>query len=314
MSFNNNDNNLNFKTLPLSNNQKLNVSSIPKEIALFIDNDAGYIKDVKKCGLFMDVLKVGGMAGHVPDIPWEESTLQPFIKAVSQTEEGKEILEKWKVVFQDGAPYDPESGITEDDSKYVQKWVLQKKKQGYRTISVLFDYDRTLTVVEGTDLSKLEDSTIQGFVEYHLGGKDRFLMLKDLFRSLSDQGVYFYVLTNNGQCADARYSGRFKKVVDYIFNPYPVTIICGQEWHGHKHEAAAAILPSVCRSRVEPLKYVKNNSRVIYRNNGLNNNENTSEAAINRQLDQLQGGKHKRSSHSGKTQKRKRKIRKTRKH
>ena len=264
---------------------------------------------MEKCGTSMDVLKVGGMDISVPDMMWTDTNLQPFLDAVSQSEEGKQILEEMKTLLP-GVPYDSESGVTKDHSDYVKEWVIGKKKLGYRSISVLFDYDRTLTVVEGTDLSKLDQFQLEPFIEYHLGGKQRVAMLRDLFTFLYNQGVHLYVLTNNGQCAHDTYSDKFKEVVEYIFNPYPVTIICGQRWRGHKQNAAAAVLPSVCRLDVKSTPYVKNNSRVMYANNGNENNENTSEEAIRRQLEKLKGGKSKKKTRRSKKGKSKSKTRK----
>lgn len=313
MNNNNNNNNYiapNFKPIKLA-----------IDVALFIDNDIKYIKDVQQCGPKMDVLHVGGQQGDVIDLNWSSQELAPFLKAVEKGEEGSKVITLMKEKGKEGVPYDSQSGIKKEHYDKIKEWVLKIKKNRFHAPAVLFDYDRTLTVVEGTDLSFFEENkdrlTMEGFLEFHMGGKERLKMLRDLFFFLNDQGVAMFVLTNNGQCG---LNPLFQTLNEQLFDPYNVSIICGRakNYRGKKQKAAADVLPSVCRLSVKsepvyeaegPVNHVEG---PIYADN--NENENTSMEAIDTQLQALstkgKGGRRR----NRKTKRNKRKAKKTRKH
>lgn len=300
---NNNNNNIiapNFKPIKLA-----------IDVALFIDNDIEYIKDVQQCGPKMYVLHVGGK-NNVIGLDWSSQELAPFLKAVEKGEEGSKVITLMKEKGIEGVPYDNQSGIKKEHYDNIKEWVLKIKKNRFYAPAVLFDYDRTLTVVEGTDLSFFEKNknriTMEGFLEFHMGGKERLRMLRDLFTFLKGEGVAMFVLTNNGQCG---LNPLFQTLNEQLFDPYNVSIICGRakNYRGKKQKAAADVLPSVCRLSVksEPV-YAEEGP--VYADN--NENENTSMKAIDAQLRALspKGGRRR----NRKTKRNKRKAKKTRKH
>jgi hypothetical protein len=249
-NLNNNGKNFNFKSLPLAYNKQ--AKAVP-DVALFIDNDGTHTENVMKCGPHMYVLKVGGVVGAVPDLPWESPEMVSFQEAVRKGPNGASILDAWRS-SQSGDAYDPESGITKENCDTIQKWVKDQKAAGFHSPAVLFDYDRTLTVIEGTQFGEFPTVNREGFVEYYMGGLERLQRLRDLFKFLNENQVQMYILTNNTGCSVEKGS-LFEQVGTQIFSPYPVEIICGKQWKYDKRNAAADSLSSVCKraSKQQPL-------------------------------------------------------------
>lgn len=262
MSTNNNNNNgknFNFKSLPLSSTKPT------ADVALFIDNDGTHTQNVMQCGPNMFVMKVGGLPGEVPDLPWDSPEMRSFQDAVEKGPNGASVLEAWRTT-QPGDSYDPESGMTQEHCEAVKQWVQDQKAAGFQSPAVLFDYDRTLTVIEGSQFGEFPTVNQEGFVEYYLGGVERLQMLRDLFNVLNKNQVQMFILTNNTGCSDSKGS-LFEQVGKQIFRPYPVEIICGKNWSYNKRNAAADILSSVCkRADVKKQTLYSNNN-----NNGVGN-------------------------------------------
>lgn len=234
----------------------LEFKALPLEFALFIDNDINQINRVKNCGSKMDVLHVGGYQTEVPVLSWENDAMKRFQENIQKGPGGKAFLEEFKTKFE-GDTYDPTSGIRQEHCDFIKRWVNEKPSTS--KLSVLFDYDRTLTVIEGTNLTEIDN---EGFVEYYLGGIARVTMLRDLFTFLYERNVKMYVLTNNTACGSRALDSLFREVVLEIFSPYPVEIICGQAYNFDKWNAAATLLSEVCqRNPGQPVKGGKRKTR-----------------------------------------------------
>jgi hypothetical protein len=95
----------------------------------------------------------------------------------------------------------PGNGITSDQIGEILEWCV---RYASHTNIVFFDWDRTLTVVEGTHM--LSDSVpqdqINAYTRFIFGGEKRFGELSTLFRILHRIGVEVFVLTNNSAACD----------------------------------------------------------------------------------------------------------------
>jgi hypothetical protein len=239
------------------------------DVALFIDNDIGHTENVMQCGETMYVMKVGELpANELLDLSMESDDMKPFVAAVEKGAEGAKMVSLLRAENKKDK-YDKESGIRKTDCDTIKDWVIDMKKD-FQHPAVLFDFDRTLSVVEGMRLNYLDENKIdiEGFVEYYMGGIDRLTYLRDLFRSLFENGVSMFILTNNTGCATTT---GFEQVCRHLFQPYPIHIICGQLWDFDKYTAAADVFPSVCS--YPPIK-----QGPVYANN---NNNNTNRRIIN---------------------------------
>jgi len=118
--------------------------------------------------------------------------------------------------------YDPVSGIKEKDFRLMDDYLTDGRDDRKY---VVFDWDRTLTVVEGyisiSNINKdffpnidiTSDTFLQSFREdtllYLFGGEARLTMIRDKIKSLRDRGITLCILTNNTGCA----TDEFKQLV-----------------------------------------------------------------------------------------------------
>jgi hypothetical protein len=95
------------------------------------------------------------------------------------------------------------TGVTKGDITRLEKWVKQNRK--YPTI-VIFDWDRTISVVEGVHFPQPPDTWSDFSIRekdvmlYLLGGKDRRKRMKEMFNFLYKENVEVFVLTKNRGC------------------------------------------------------------------------------------------------------------------
>lgn len=116
----------------------------------------------------------------------------------------------------------PCNGITDTQIKDLMKWCKDFRSE---TKIVFFDWDRTISVVEGMVALKenpfikpeLSDNQIKEYIIYILGGIKRFEKIKKLFEFLHKMQVHVYILTANQ--APIRYPESFKSMIE-IIDPY----------------------------------------------------------------------------------------------
>jgi hypothetical protein len=94
-------------------------------------------------------------------------------------------------------------GFSRDDGKNLAKWVLNPK---IKTKIVIFDWDGTLSVIEGVVLPPTKELTLEMMKKgitykdialYYAGTKQRLEGLKNMFHFLHEKGIETYILTNN---------------------------------------------------------------------------------------------------------------------
>lgn len=266
----------------------------------------------------MDVRTVGpldGDEGALP-IPWER--ILPYLQLVATSSKGDQIVQYLTTYVKEGERYDPKSSMTSQTFKEIKQWVLQQKQRGKKHPAVLFDYDRTLTRVEGTWFELFDTMDKDGFLLYYMGGEKRLQELRELFTFLVENNVSMFVLTNNGACRKPI----FNKVIQYLFQGRPVKIICGEDYKYDKRKAAQdqPELQGVCpqtgaTTPVNPIPdFIQDplfqsdlpaplaEEELVASNE---NNENTSEEAFNKALAEYQGGRRKKTKTRRRQKKRK---------
>jgi hypothetical protein len=112
--------------------------------------------------------------------------------------------------------YDPVSGIQEPHITDILEPWIESRPEGKHI--AIFDWDRTLTIMEGIRLSNLPGLSVIGKDprEYYInllthvcGGPERFAMLQAMFKKLRDANIHILILTNNP-------SGRYKMFDEMI--------------------------------------------------------------------------------------------------
>jgi hypothetical protein len=74
--------------------------------------------------------------------------------------------------------------------------------------------------------------TLEGYLEYLVGGPERLTMLQEMFDMLYAENVDCFILTNNTACPTAR--GMFQAFGELLTRGRPITVICGMEFGGRK--------------------------------------------------------------------------------
>lgn len=174
--------------------QKNTVNNIPS--ILFLDNDSENITDVSKHLKFLEVIKVDDSVpnkfatGSNP----KRSYTNYFVKKRNEYAILSERL--------GDEPYTPSNGITKSNITKIDTWL--KKSMKVTTRIILFDWDRTISVVEGfLNFTKIVD-LLDDTMEYLLGGEKRVKDLRSLFKKLHKNKVHVFIVTNNSAADDLR--------------------------------------------------------------------------------------------------------------
>ena len=138
-------------------------------------------------------------------------------------------------------------GFSRDDAIQLAKWVADPK---IKTKIAIFDWDGTLSVVEGLVLPPTKEKTLQLFKQgitykdialYYAGTKTRFEGLQNMFNYLHEAGVEIFILTNNPVAAchwrklhdkgigDFSRQNFYKVAKQFIPNIKLENILCGYE-------------------------------------------------------------------------------------
>jgi hypothetical protein len=87
----------------------------------------------------------------------------------------------------------PNNGI-DDNLGELNTWIGRRNGQKV----LLFDWDKTITVVEGMQFSGLTDAVdFEDMIEYVMGGRERFRRIQQMFQSCKQNGVVFFFITHN---------------------------------------------------------------------------------------------------------------------
>lgn len=110
------------------------------------------------------------------------------------------------VIEEGGEEEMPSLGLTQAHVTQLEKWVRRVRTPKEPTIAV-FDWDRTLTVVEGVMLPSDQDWKRTGWpfpaediLLYLFGDAARLTMIQNMFTMLRMNGVHVFIDTRNSSC------------------------------------------------------------------------------------------------------------------
>jgi hypothetical protein len=135
------------------------------------------------------------------------------------------------------------SGIQELHMPIVDAWLTETPAGSARV--ALFDWDRTISMVEGLRIPfpGLSEEGLKRYVRegltYICGGDARIAMLRAMFQKLHDAGVMLLILTNNSACD---VEPQFDMFAVELFQDIPFFTICSlkEPYRGNKGHALLA--------------------------------------------------------------------------
>lgn len=152
----------------------------------FYDNDINHIYSIEE--LCPDIESI-----HVPEIPisWEYPTNNAYARLIKSF---------------DGETHQPVRGLTDKHIDDIMNWSEKMNDINIKPI-IIFDWDRTLTQVEGFTSPGLEGRfwkrhgiQFGDVVQYLVGGGERLNLLQMMDAHLVINNADIYVLTNNTAC------------------------------------------------------------------------------------------------------------------
>ena len=266
------------------------------DVGLFVDNDPQKIAQVDKCKqegkdnmTTLQVKQTDEGEGVWPVVFEDKDKFIDYIETYKvnnklsgegriaadifkeiSIQSAKSIQKGWRgpliKIYQEGI--DEESGISDKNILSIQDWVNDKvaPKTG-KQLFVMFDYDRTLTKIEGgiffgnsiEELKAYLNSygfdttglTANGFIEYYVGGPERLRMLQNMFDFLYKNNVKIYIVTNNPACLIERSRGLLDEVLRVLTRNRPLSYLCGAEYRGNKYttiQSEETLRKEVCPS------------------------------------------------------------------
>ena len=183
------------------------------DILLFIDNLAKEHWDVKAAQEAANKRRVRIMSVQTPDSDPGTKTHDQIVTDLvpGDPPDPSELAAMQELPVCDRldlAPmYDPEGGMKTSNINALADFLEGEKKQtcfsARRLLWVVFDWDRTLTKMEGVVLKtdkQVRDMTpaiVESLALWYFGGKDRLESLRRLFAAASKAGVGILILTAN---------------------------------------------------------------------------------------------------------------------
>jgi len=210
--------------------------------AIFFDNDRHRIAEVREFCENIRLVPIDEMA-ELHAYPFADGILEDYIDTLDYNVY-LEAIQHLGVVSD---MLDPLSGIEDEHIATFDAWLEETKTVPNR--AALFDWDRTITVIEGfypenlADIVKWRNEnevSLKDWREdtliYLCGGNERLTKLRAMFARAHAAGVKNIVLTNNGMCT----SSIFTDLAQHLFHPVPVDAICGKLYNLHKGQALRA--------------------------------------------------------------------------
>jgi hypothetical protein len=144
----------------------------------------------------------------------------------------------------------PNNGI-DDNLAELNAWIGQRSSSVRK---LMFDWDRTITVVEGMQFSGLSgDVKFEDIIEFVMGGHTRFRRLQQMINNCFASGVQVFFITHN---PNARFSSPnrrlYLEMINALVNRHvdPNSVLFSSGDYGFKkHNAANAALPGILTVR-----------------------------------------------------------------
>lgn len=142
---------------------------------------------------------------EVSNKPLNQNIYNDYLNILSsKSNEMIELLKRKNFFLNYDESYDHNSGI---NISYIRFLILYLSIESNNIKGVIFDWDRTLTVIEGVydykdvdtfmKLNGLENMNQYYLSEYYFGGSVRVYYLKKLWQLLNDKGIPVYILSRN---------------------------------------------------------------------------------------------------------------------
>lgn len=147
----------------------------------------------------------------------------------------------------------PNNGI-DDNLAELNAWIGQQSASARHPKVLLFDWDRTITVVEGMQFSGLSgDVKFEDIIEFVMGGRSRFRRLQQMIDNCFASGVHVFFITHNPNARHASpnrglYLEMINSLMDRRVDPNSVLFASG-DYGFKKHNAANAALPGILSVR-----------------------------------------------------------------
>jgi hypothetical protein len=217
--------------------------------AIFFDNDEDNIENVSlHCKHNLQNIKINELEKSI-EIPFENRFFSAYIATLGVNHAQRFL--QWIGHKKD--KYDPLSGIQDKEIAACLAWETETNALAPR--AALFDWDRTITIIEGIFpywneehfegylkpyiewASMTKEQMLESYLEYLCGGSARLAKLRELMNTLHAKGVTLYIVTNNDGCYESGYSS----IVKAFFKDIPFKKVCSGKTHrGRKGEALKA--------------------------------------------------------------------------
>jgi hypothetical protein len=228
---------------------------------IFLDNDEKHRNSVRNaCRANMTIINIPETSYMAPQVRIDSVPYVQFLERLSSKgKDAAKVISRMCLVTGGGVEaLDMRSGIQTPHVAQLQAWVDRETQvQGHKLVAV-FDFDRTISMIEGgyflansmyemkkiiaEHVGKREDLEVyvpgltpEGYAEYLAGSTERLGMLQDMFDYLYDHNVKVILLTNNGACPRAR--NLFHEIMMVYTRGRPVDVICGVDFGGDKGKA-----------------------------------------------------------------------------
>lgn len=260
-------NNINIKNINISNNNMNNLEQSLSRLyksTLFIDNSQKHVDDIlRTCNRGMTVIKVDE-TDKIQETSFKAPLMRKYIEKIGNN--NSYMLAVNAAYNGNGRDrYDPISGIQVKHLPLIEKWINETREQTPRAI--LFDWDRTISVIEGMfitkdgmtgiknmlrdmkrNVSNIPNVTIEDALLYLCGGQERLSMLRMIMTACVQLNIDIIFITNNTGC-NSENMGAFDELVSGLLpngNNTPHEIICSIQppYYGDKGIAFQKSMPT----------------------------------------------------------------------
>jgi hypothetical protein len=192
------------------------------EAAIFFDNKKDHLDEVHTKHRNIKLVKIPDYRGsyYPKPLPMNSGPLKTLIDSLGPNA----YVDLLKSHHIDADAYDPGSGIEQNHIRILNRW-LTNTNDSKEHRAAIFDWDRTLTKVEGfyplykgQERHMFEDTLL-----YLFGGHKRLLKIRGMFQHLADEGVEIFILTNN----EASITTFYKRMIHVLSPHIPLeNIVC----------------------------------------------------------------------------------------
>lgn len=141
-------------------------------------------------------------------------------------------------------------GLSKNQMTEIEIWSENPESK-----TIVFDWDKTLTVLPGFASSKFNN---ENYIEFIFGGPTRFQRIKDLFKNLHKKEKSIYILTSNGQ-ADTNRENFFTiiRTLDPLFNKENLIYSGNYEKNPYKSRKIVFLQQLLLQNQINNLQKIK---------------------------------------------------------